>query len=210
METIQRLELVPINMLVGYARNARTHSPEQIAQLRASLREFGFVNPVLCDKDHTIIAGHGRVEAARAEGVEMVPCVFVEHLTEAQRRAYIIADNRLAENAGWDADMLGIEISDLASESFDLSLLGFDAEELERYTADVENFDTDFQLPSEEKNPFCVMSFSLHEKQAELIRAAIAVVKDSCVETFGNGNGNGNSLYEVVRQWDEQRKSKSG
>ena len=106
METIQRLELVPINMLVGYARNARTHSPEQIAQLRASLREFGFVNPVLCDKDHTIIAGHGRVEAARAEGVEMVPCVFVEHLTEAQRRAYIIADNRLAENAGWDADML--------------------------------------------------------------------------------------------------------
>ena len=93
----EQMVRVPIGELVPYARNARTHSESQIAQIRASLREFGFVNPVLIDSDRNIIAGHGRVLAAKAEGMTEVPCVLVEHLTEAQRRAYILADNRLAE-----------------------------------------------------------------------------------------------------------------
>jgi SNF2 family DNA or RNA helicase len=111
----QKLEQVPIDKLVPYARNARTHSKEQIAQLRASLREFGFVSPAVIDADYNILVGHGRIEAARAEGYENVPCVFAENLTEAQKRAYILADNQLALNAGWDEEMLAIyrRISDI-------------------------------------------------------------------------------------------------
>lgn len=119
----QKLEQVPIDKLVPYARNARTHSKEQIAQLRASLREFGFVSPAVIDADYNILVGHGRITAAREEGYETVPCVFAENLTEAQKRAYILADNQLALNAGWDEEMLSVELSDLQDQSFDLSLL---------------------------------------------------------------------------------------
>jgi DNA modification methylase len=126
------LEQVPIDKLVPYDRNARTHSKEQIAQLRASLREFGFVSPAVIDADYNILVGHGRVTAAREEGYETVPCVFAENLTEAQKRAYILADNQLALNAGWDEEMLSVELSDLQDQSFDLSLLGFDAGELDK------------------------------------------------------------------------------
>lgn len=125
----QKLEQVPIDKLVPYAR---THSKEQIAQLRASLREFGFVSPAVIDADYNILVGHGRVTAAREEGYETVPCVFAENLTEAQKRAYILADNQLALNAGWDEEMLSVELSDLQDQSFDLSLLGFDAGELDK------------------------------------------------------------------------------
>ena len=91
--------------------NARTHSPEQILKLRSSLREFGFINPVIIDRDYGVIAGHGRVYAAKEEGITEVPCVFVDHLTEAQKKAYIIADNRMAMDAGWDEELLRVEIS---------------------------------------------------------------------------------------------------
>ena len=128
----QKLEQVPIDKLVPYARNARTHSKEQIAQLRASLREFGFVSPAVIDADYNILVGHGRITAVREEGYETVPCVFAENLTEAQKRAYILADNQLALNAGWDEEMLSVELSDLQDQSFDLSLLGFDAGELDK------------------------------------------------------------------------------
>ena len=128
----QRLEQVPIDKLVPYARNARTHSKEQIAQLRSSLREFGFVSPAVIDHDYNILVGHGRIKAAREEGYETVPCVFAENLTDAQKRAYILADNQLALNAGWDEEMLSVELSDLQDNAFDLSLLGFDEKELEK------------------------------------------------------------------------------
>ncbi len=128
----QKLEQVPIDKLVPYARNARTHSKEQIAQLRASLREFGFVSPAIIDGKYNILVGHGRIQAAREEGYETIPCVFAENLTEAQKRAYILADNQLALNAGWDEEMLSVELSDLQDQSFDLSLLGFEAGELDK------------------------------------------------------------------------------
>ena len=147
----ERFEQVPIDKLVPYARNARTHSKEQIAQLRASLREFGFVSPAVIDADYNILVGHGRVQAAREEGYENVPCVFAENLTEAQKRAYILADNQLALNAGWDEEMLSVELSDLQDQSFDLSLLGFDAGELDKLLG-TENekdiADDDFDLTS--------------------------------------------------------------
>ena len=132
MQTTERFEKVAVDRLVPYARNARTHSKEQILQLRASLREFGFVNPILVDADMNIIAGHGRVLAAKAEGMEAVPCVFVEHLTDAQKKAYILADNRLALSAGWDEELLALEFGELKDLGFDLELTGFDPAEIEK------------------------------------------------------------------------------
>ena len=136
MQTTERFEKVDIDRLIPYARNARIHSKEQILQLRSSLREFGFVNPIICDKDYNIIAGHGRVLAAKAEGLTEIPCVFVEHLTEAQKKAYILADNRLALNAGWDEELLALEFADLKDLGFDLEITGFDAAEIEKLFAD--------------------------------------------------------------------------
>lgn len=154
MNVTERFEKVNIDKLVPYARNARTHSKEQILQLRASLREFGFVNPVIVDKELNIIAGHGRILAAKEEGITEVPCVFAEHLTEAQKRAYIIADNRLAMNAGWDMEMLSVEISELQGVDFDLSVLGFDEAELSKLMGDIEDVkDDDFDVDEELKKP---------------------------------------------------------
>lgn len=148
MKTTERLEKVDVDRLIPYARNARTHSKEQILQLRSSLREFGFVNPIICDKDYNIIAGHGRVLAAKAEELTEVPCVFVEHLTEAQKKAYILADNRLATSAGWDEELLALEFADLKEFGFDFEITGFDAAEIERllsYNGDNVD-DDDFDL----------------------------------------------------------------
>jgi ParB-like chromosome segregation protein Spo0J len=127
---MQKLENVAIDKIIPYARNSRTHSDEQVAQIAASIKEFGFTNPVLIDKDGGIIAGHGRVLAARKLGLKEVPCIRLGHLTETQKKAYVIADNKLALNAGWDVDLLCIEIKELALENFSLTTLGFDNQEL--------------------------------------------------------------------------------
>lgn len=154
MNTTERFEKVSIDRLIPYARNARTHNKEQIKQLRASLREFGFVNPCIIDKDYNIIAGHGRVMAAKEEGIDSIPCVFAEHLTDAQKRAYILADNRLALNAGWDDEMLTVELSDLQANAFDLSLLGFSDAEMNKLMGGMENVkDDDFDVDAELQKP---------------------------------------------------------
>lgn len=120
----------PIDALIPYARNARTHSDAQIAQIAGSLREFGFTNPVLVDADGTIIAGHGRVLAARQLDMKQIPTICLAHLTEAQRRAYVLADNKLAEQAGWDKELLSLELADLSTQGFDVALIGFSDGEL--------------------------------------------------------------------------------
>jgi DNA modification methylase len=119
-----------VDQLIPYARNSRTHSDAQVAQIAASIKEFGFTNPILVDGEKGIIAGHGRVMAARKLGLADVPTIELAHLTDAQRRAYVIADNKLAENAGWDTDLLKIEVADLDAMEFDLDLLGFSPEAL--------------------------------------------------------------------------------
>jgi ParB-like chromosome segregation protein Spo0J len=127
-----KIEQIKTEKLIPYARNSRLHSQEQIAQISASIREFGFNNPVLIDKDHGIIAGHGRVLAAQKLGLDEIPCLRLSHLTDIQKRAYIIADNRLAETGGgWDTELLALEIEDLRLEDFDIDLTGFDADALE-------------------------------------------------------------------------------
>jgi DNA modification methylase len=127
----QALEHINTELLIPYARNSRTHSLEQIQQIANSIREFGFTNPVLIDSDNGIIAGHGRVMAAQNLALSKVPCLRLAYLTEAQKRAYIIADNQLALNSGWDEAMLKAELQDLQAIEFDLDLLGFDVEFLE-------------------------------------------------------------------------------
>jgi hypothetical protein len=131
-----KLERWPIERLVPYEKNARTHSAEQIAQLRASIQEFGFTNPILVASDDGILAGHGRLAAAKDLGLAEVPVVVLDHLTPTQRRAYVLADNKLALNAGWDVDMLASEIEELQAVEFDLSLLGWSADELKGLAED--------------------------------------------------------------------------
>ena len=126
----KQIILQPVEVLVPYARNSRTHSDEQVAQIAASIREFGFTNPVLIDAAGGIIAGHGRVMAAKQLGLDTVPCITLGHLSEAQKRAYIIADNKLALNAGWDNELLALELSALDGLGFDLELTGFDLGEI--------------------------------------------------------------------------------
>ena len=130
MQGAKSVEWLETATLIPYAKNSRTHSDAQVAQIAGSIKEFGFNNPVLIDEDNGIIAGHGRVLAAQKLGLQAVPCIRLAHLSETQRKAYVIADNRLALNAGWDDQMLTLELQELNAESFDLSLLGFEADEL--------------------------------------------------------------------------------
>jgi site-specific DNA-methyltransferase (adenine-specific) len=130
MQGAKTIEWLETKGLIPYAKNSRTHSEAQVAQIAGSIKEFGFNNPVLIDEENGIIAGHGRVMAAQKLGLQAVPCIRLAHLSDTQRKAYVIADNRLALNAGWDDQMLTVELQELDSESFDLSLLGFEADEL--------------------------------------------------------------------------------
>ena len=123
-------KMVSVDSLIPYARNSRTHSDEQVAQIAASIREFGFLNPIIVDGDNGIIAGHGRVLAAQKLKIEQLPCIEASHLTEAQRKAYVIADNKLALNAGWDDELLRIELDELKSSGFDITITGFSLDEL--------------------------------------------------------------------------------
>ena len=149
MITTTQMQLVDINKLIPYVNNARTHSPEQITKLRSSLREFGFINPVLIDREYNVLAGHGRIAAAKEEGINEVPCVFVEHLSEAQKKAYILADNRMSLDAGWDDELLKVEMASLQEMGFDVGMTGFDESELADLFADDNNTsakDDDFDL----------------------------------------------------------------
>ena len=152
MTTTTEFQLVDIDKLVPYANNARTHNKEQILKLRSSLREFGFVNPVIIDKEYNVLAGHGRIEAAKAENISEVPCVFVDHLTEAQKKAYILADNRMALDASLDEELLAVEMEELQNLGFDLGLTGFDEKEIadlfaiDSDEAKEDNFDVDAEL----------------------------------------------------------------
>ena len=154
MKTTMEMQLISTEKLIPYVNNARTHSAEQINKLRSSLREFGFINPVIIDRDYNVIAGHGRIEAAKAEGISEVPCVFADYLTTAQKKAYILADNRMAMDAGWDEELLRVEIEALQAESFDIGLTGFDESEIaDLFETDSEVKDDGFDVDAELERP---------------------------------------------------------
>ena len=209
-----KIEFRNLDELPAYARNARTHSDEQVAQLMGAILEFGWTQPVLADGEG-IVAGHGRCMAARklyAQGKTIklpggesipagtVPVIDCTGWSEAKRRAYILADNKLAMNAGWDFEMLAVELDDLRDMNFDMKLLGFSQEELNELigTPNVGPLDGMPELPDGDREPFQQMTFTLHDDQAEQVKAAIEAAKamGGFVDTE-NENSNGNALARI-------------
>ena len=135
-----QIKTVAVEKLIPYVKNSRTHSDAQVAQIAASIKEFGWTNPILVDGENGIIAGHGRLLAARKLGKKDVPVIELSHMTESQKRAYVIADNQLAMNAGWDTALLSLELADLKEQGFNLDLIGFKTEDLKTFTESI-NFD---------------------------------------------------------------------
>ena len=194
-----KVERRKVDALIPYARNARTHSDEQVAQIAASIKEWGWTVPILIDEDGGIIAGHGRVMAARKLGLDEVPVMVAAGWSEAQKRAYVLADNKLALNAGWDLKMLGGELKGLAELGFDCELTGFSGVELESLLDGAAVQETDLpDLADGDRAPFQQMTFTLHDEQAEQVTEALSVAK-AMGEFFDtpNENGNGNALARV-------------
>lgn len=194
MEVVTR----KLNEIKPYERNPRRNE-EAVDAVAASIKEFGFQQPIVVDKDGVIIAGHTRYKAAKRLGLKTIPVVVADELTDEQVRAYRLADNKTGELAEWDFNLLPAELDMLSA--FDMSEFGF-ADDF----VNGDGFGDAFSLPDGDKSEICTISFQLHERQKELIEYAISVVADAIHETFGNTNKNGNALYEVVREWAEQRK----
>ncbi|MFZ9334395.1 MAG: ParB/Srx family N-terminal domain-containing protein [Burkholderiaceae bacterium] len=167
--------------------------------MAASIKEFGWTVPILVDGEGTIVAGHGRILAARKLKLSEVPTIDVGHLSDAQRRAYVIADNRLALDAGWDEEMLRVELGDLTGAEFDLALTGFTEAELEAFVLNATTLDEMPKLPDGDKAPIQQMTFTLHDDQVALVKEACDAARalGPFVDT-GNENGNGNSLARVA------------
>lgn len=180
-----------------YGKNPRKND-KAVDAVAESIRQYGFLVPLVISKEYEIIAGHTRYKAARKLGLAKIPCVIADDLSEEQIKAFRLVDNKVGELAEWDIDLLPLELADIAQ---DLSPFGFE-------TISEDEFGEEFTLDSGEKKPYQQISLTLHDKQAELILACIDYVHahGEVKETFGNENHKGNGVYEVVRQWAEQRK----
>lgn len=192
--------------LIPYVNNSRVHSDEQVLQICSSIREFGFTNPVLIDEENGVIAGHGRLMAAKKLDMEKVPCIILAGLSEAQKKAYVIADNQLALTSTWNMEVLALEVEALQAEDFDLNILGFSDEELNNL---VISFDADEvpppELASGEKDTLRQCTFTLTDEQYESVMAAIAKAKElGPFGETGNENGNGNGLARVAEVFNGQ------
>lgn len=186
-----------LNEITPYENNPRNNAPA-VDAVAASIEEFGFKVPIVIDKDGVIVAGHTRYIAAQKLGLETVPCIMADDLSDEQVKAFRLADNKVSELAMWDNDKLMQELGEI---DMDMSAFGFD----EMISPD--NFGDSFSLPDGDKPEIVTMTFTLHNEQKGLIDYAMSLVTNDVQETFGNTNKNGNALYEVVRQWAEQRKS---
>lgn len=178
-----------------YARNAKKHDDKQVANVAESIKQFGWQQPIVCDADGVIIIGHCRLLAAKKLGLKKVPVKTVDNLSDEQVKKLRALDNKLNES-DWDFDLLAEDIGKLDFSGFDIDW----------GIVSPDDYGESFELPDGDKSEICQMTFTLHERQAELIKEAMKNVKDDITETFGNTNSNGNALYEVVRQWAEQRK----
>ncbi len=179
---IDAIEHRSVQELIPYANNARTHSPEQIEQIARSITEFGFVNPVLIGPDNVLVAGHGRLLAAQQLGMKKVPAIVLGHLTDTQRRALVIADNQLAQNAGWNYELLASELDELRIEDFNVDLLGFDDKLLENLTTGFErdSYDNRNQEMSEDDfSDTMELKFRLTGDQYEAVRSTLRQYDDN-------------------------------
>lgn len=193
---------IAVKDLIPYEKNTKKHDDVQINNVAESIKQYGFVQPIVIDKNNVVVIGHCRLLAAKKLKMEDVPCVCVDDLTEEQVRKLRIIDNKSNES-DWDLEFLNEELLDLDFSDFNFDF-GIDTDAGEDYSPD--EFGDEFTLADGDKPEICQMTFTLHQRQKELIEYALSVVKDNITETFGNTNGNGNALYEVVRQWAEQRK----
>ena len=192
-----KIEYVDVAKLKPYDKNTRKHEDYDVSQIAKSIEQYGFNDPIgIWGKDNIIVEGHGRLLAAKKLGMDKVPCIRLDDLTDEQRREYAIMHNKTAELSTWDFDLLATEIPELDFSGFDIDW----------GIVSPDDYGESFELPDGDKSEICQMTFTLHERQAELINEAMKNVKDDITETFGNTNSNGNALYEVVRQWAEQRK----
>lgn len=188
--------------ITPYDKNAKKHDKTQIANVAESIKQYGFVQPIVIDRDGVIVIGHCRALAAKKLGMKEVPCVCVDDLTPEQVNALRLVDNKSNES-DCDFDLLKDELPELDLSDFDFDFdFGLEADG-EDYSPD--EFGDEFSLPDGDKPEICQMTFTLHQQQKELIEYAISIVKDNVSETFGNANENGNALYEVIRQWAAQR-----
>lgn len=196
-----------ISSLIPYARNSRTHSDDQVTKIAASIKEFGFLNPVIVDGENGIVAGHGRVMAAKKLGMDEVPVIEADHLTDAQRRAYVIADNRLALDSAWDDELLRVEFAELEGLGFDLELTGFSLDEIGALGFDNDSaLDQMPLLPDGDKEPYQQKTFILHDEQAAVVDDAVTLARTNPLSDTGiNENSNGNALALICEQWLEAR-----
>ena len=205
MEKFPDYKTVSVSSLIPYARNSRTHSDAQVGQIAASIKEFGFLNPIIVDGESGIIAGHGRVLAAQKLGLAELPVIEAGHLSDAQRRAYIIADNKLAMNAGWDDEMLRVELDALGVDGFDLELTGFSLDEVQALSFDDEAETEMPELADGDKEPYQQKTFTLHDEQAAIVDDAITMARANPLSDTGvNENSNGNALALICTQWLER------
>lgn len=196
-----QIEHWPIAKLIPYARNARTHSQEQIQQIAASMREWGWTIPVLADEGGTIIAGHARVQAGALNGYDMVPVMVARGWSEAKKRAYVLADNKLATNAGWNEELLGLELLELRDLGFDMPVIGFDESELAGLFREVAE-EAYPELPAGDRAPYQQLTFMLHDDQVKLVQAAVVAAKQRGPFTDGlNDNANGNALARICQTY---------
>ena len=191
--------------LIPYINNPRNND-DAVDKVASSIKEFGFKVPIVINKDNVIVTGHTRLKAAKKLGIEEVPCIIADDLTDAQIKAFRIADNKVSEYAQWDEDLLKIELEQLEEMDFNLELVGIEADELEvmlnlGFDYNEDAFSDEFSLPDGDKKPVQQISFTFHDRQVDLILSAMDEI-----ETFGNENKKGNLLYMVVKEWAEQKK----
>lgn len=193
-----KIEYLPIDKLTPYEKNARKHERLDVDNIARSIEQYGMNDAIgIWGEKNIIVEGHGRALACKQLGIKEVPVVRLDHLTNEQRREYAIAHNATTDLSSWDWNVLNDEV-------FNLNFDGFDFDFLEDAVTDDE-FGEDFSLPDGDKPDICQMTFTLHKEQKSLLEYAIEICKDEMSETFGNTNQNGNAIYEVVRQWAEQR-----
>ncbi|MCB9990695.1 MAG: ParB N-terminal domain-containing protein [Rhodospirillales bacterium] len=194
-----------VDDLIPYDNNARVHSGEQVDQIVSSIKQFGFTAPIIIDEENMIMAGHGRYAAAKKMELETVPCIVLKHLTPEQKRAYVIADNRIAENAQWNKELLALEMTELDIADFDLSVLGFSDKELEKLLpGEGAIMDEMPDLPEGEKSEYQQMTFTLHNTQGELVKTALkAAKKIGKFDDKLNKNSNGNALTLICEKFLE-------
>ena len=192
------IKMVKVDDLKPYENNPRFND-DAVQYVAKSIKEFGFKVPIVLDKNNVIVAGHTRYKASMELGLKEVPCIVADDLSEEQIKAFRLADNKVSEQASWNYDLLDLELDDIIDIKMDD--FGFDLGVL-----DNDEYGTEFELAEGEKSNLEQITFTLAKEQAELIRGALDLVKDEITETFGNENKNGNAIYEVVRQWAEQKK----